>query len=175
MTPIDCNFTTECTTTPCSAQEMCARTIETYTDNRDSSSKWSGGVPNSVYVQQRDISMSYSTCWCFPGDKDCSCGSASGLTADDGGVCRCDKIAPNAARCFDSSGQNGFGCSTLSNVENIVIFNGKEDLFVQWLAGFYLAVGENKESSGFAQFINYDNDQNIQAGHGLPFQAPAWM
>jgi len=68
-----------------------------------------------------------------------------------------------------------FKCGDLSTTRNIVVFNAKEDIFIQWLYGEYLIQGYNEIESGFAELINYDEDQGIQAGHGLPFQAPAWM
>lgn len=43
------------------------------------------------------------------------------------------------------------------------------------LYGFYLTTGYNYPFQNFAKFINYDIDQGLQAGHGLPLQAPSWM
>ncbi|MEM7009432.1 MAG: hypothetical protein AAF462_09895 [Thermodesulfobacteriota bacterium] len=173
-----CNTQNGCSTTPCSSEEMCGRTLESFIINRATGSKWEGGVPASVYNQQRALDKSYDACSCFPDDDNCFCSNNTmNFTPDDGSTCNCDKFAPNHARCFPLTDPTSsiLGCSELSSSEGIVVFNAKEDIFIQWLYGFYLAAGYNNEASGFAKFINYDIDQGLQAGHGLPLQAPSWM
>lgn len=130
-----CTIENDCTTTPCDAQEMCGRVIESFVSNRDSGSKWSGGVPASVYNEQRALDKSYDTCSCFPGDENCSCPSFSfNTTAKDGGPCECDILNPNHAVCFPLFSSK-YGCSDLSNATDMVVFNAKEDIFIQWLYG----------------------------------------
>jgi len=171
-----CNSLGQCDSTPCTQEVMCGRNADTSADNRLSGSKWEGGVPKSVYIQERDLTASYDDCTCFPDNSSCTCKSADpDLNPNDGGVCKCLKTAPNIAQCFSMSPGSGLGCADLSTTRNIVVFNAKEDLFIQWLYGEYLIGGYNANQSGFAELVNYDEDQGIQAGHGLPFQAPAWM
>ena len=171
-----CEILGDCTSTPCTQEEMCGRTLDLFVDNRLSGSKWEGGVPNSVFIQERDLVASYDDCTCFPDNSSCTCEStASDVNPNDGGVCKCLQTDPNIAQCFSMSPGSGLGCADLSTTRNILVFNAKEDIFIQWLYGEYLVQGYNEIESGFAELINYDQDQGIQAGHGLPFQAPAWM
>ena len=170
-----CSLKNNCMTTPCDAEEMCGRVVESFVSNRAQGSKWAGGVPANVYNEQRGLDKSYDTCSCFPGDEKCSCPSFSfSTTAKDGGPCMCNKINPNHAVCFTLFSSN-FGCLQLSNARDMVVFNAKEDIFIQWLYGFYLTTGYNFPFQNYATFINYDIDQGLQAGHGLPLQAPSWM
>ena len=73
-----------------------------------------------------------------------------------------DPASPLATRCTVDS-------------KKMVVFNGKEDIFIQWLYGEFLVEGYNNIEDGFANLVNYDEDQGMQAGHGLPLQSPAWM
>jgi len=171
-----CKISDLCDTTPCPPEEMCGRALDLFVDNRTSSSKWNGGVPNPVYIQERDMVESYNVCNCFPDDQSCSCPSSNpDLNPDDGGVCNCLKLAPNVAVCFSENSESELGCADLTTAERMVVFNGKEDIFIQWLYGEFLVEGYNKIEDGFANLVNYDEDQGMQAGHGLPLQSPAWM
>lgn len=171
-----CNTLGFCDSTPCSQEEMCGRNVDLNVDNRLSGSKWEGGVPNSVYLQERDLDTSYDNCTCFPDHSNCTCKSADpNFNPNDGGVCKCLQTASNIAQCFSKIPDSGLGCADLTTTRNILVFNAKEDLFIQWLYGEYLVQGYNEIKSGFSELVNYDKDQEIQAGHGLTFQAPAWL
>jgi len=176
VTLAPCQVKGDCDTTPCSQEEMCGRILELFTDNRDNKSFWSGGVPNGVYNDERDMVESYNECECFPGTESCTCPNIQPpLNTADGGVCACDLVAANDAVCGPPNMAETVGCSVLSSAEGMVVFNGREDLFIQWLFGQSLVDGYNDLQSGFATLINYDDDTGIQAGHALPLQAPAWM
>lgn len=166
-----------CSTTPCSSEEMCGRAVDRFLFNREpDSSKWLDGVPKDVYNMERGLVASYNVCNCFPDNQSCSCPSSDPkLNPLNGGVCNCVKSAPNNDQCFSSPSNPKLGCADLTTAESIVAFNGKEDLFIQWLSGEFLVEGYNKIMSGFAELVNYDDTVNMQSGHGLPLQAPAWM
>lgn len=174
VTLAPCQVQGNCDTTPCTQEEMCGRALELFTANNGKGSFWSGGVPNNVYIQERDMVESYNECECLPDTDSCSCPDAS-LVPADGGVCACDLMAANNAVCGPPDMAETIGCSVLSSAEGMVVFNGKEDLFIQWLFGQSLVDGYNDLQSGFATLINYDDETGIQAGHALPLQAPAWM
>jgi len=165
-----------CSTTPCSPEEMCGRADMRFITNRLPDSKWDGGVPKDVYIQERNLVASYNTCNCFPDNQSCSCPSPdSDLVPENGGVCRCIKLTPNRARCFSWFFRSRFGCADLTTTESLVVFNGKEDIFIQWLYGKYLVKGYYMAFRRFGKLINYDDNQSLQAGHALPLQSPAWM
>ena len=174
VTLAPCQVQGNCNTTPCTQEEMCGRALELFTANNGEGSFWSGGVPNNVYIQERDMVESYNECECLPDTDSCSCPNAS-LVPADGGVCACDLMAANNAVCGPPDMLETIGCSVLSSAEGMVVFNGKEDLFIQWLFGQSLVDGYNDLQSGFATLINYDDETGMQAGHALPLQAPAWM
>lgn len=172
-----CSVDSKCITTPCSEELMCGRTLNRFLINRTLRiSKWNGGIGDTIYSDQRALDDDYNECSCFPNDSSCTClPPTTGLNPLNGGPCACEEITSNVAECFPSGLFPDLGCSELSATEGIVVFNGKEDIFIQYLFGTYLSIGYNELSSGFATFINYDENTGDQAGHGLPHQSPSWM
>ena len=172
-----CSVDSKCTTTPCNEELMCGRTLNRFLINRTLRiSKWNGGIGDALYSDQRALDDDYNECSCFPNDSSCTClPPTTGLNPLNGGPCACEEITSNFAECFPSGLSPDLGCSELSTTEGIVVFNGKEDIFIQYLFGTYLSIGYNDLSSGFATFINYDESTGEQAGHGLPHQSPSWM
>jgi pimeloyl-ACP methyl ester carboxylesterase len=130
------------------------------------------GVPNSVYVNQREFDHDWGICYCAAAGADftsqqCSCSEAVDISSSNGGVCQChiapgEPQTPLCANCVD-----------LKNSGRLSVINGPEDMFIQWTYGQELVRAYGAQyGSDKVSIATYPGGDG--AGHGVLLQHPKW-
>jgi hypothetical protein len=158
--------------TKCSYLDLnnCRSTIETELLNR-LKLPWSltKGVSHEGFIQGRHQGNDWAVDFCKsagPGfvSEDCQSYGPVLQSINNGGVCKTNADRVNFPVALD--------CAPLTITGHIAVFNGFEDLYVQWTYGLALVRGYNsKYGAGMATLSIYPG----RAGHGILYQHPRWI
>lgn len=167
----------------------------------DNSSHWNGGKDN-VFADERSLIDPYNCCYYLAEDQtlvasDCpyqnDSSSACYQKTDDasnGGVCYCDEDSqdPSTACAYFSASSSesrssavgasdtvATGCSLDSTLENLVVFNGSNDFYIEALYGQMLATDYGGDSTNkyYIESDSLSTTNDGASGHGTPMQYPA--
>lgn len=162
------------TLAPCSPGTACGKMLADYVLNR-MAEPWrrTQGVPQDLYVQQREIVHDWNECVCATPGADfhstgCSCSKPPQLSDSNGGVCQ--SRSGEASRNAPVSSH----CAPLKFSGRLTAIHGQEDLFIQWTYGRALVEAyQQAQGPDKARLVLYDGADG--AGHGVLLQHPRWV
>jgi pimeloyl-ACP methyl ester carboxylesterase len=157
--------------TSCAALATCRKTVAEQLLNRRTW-PWSltNGIPDELYVQQRELAFDYSLCYCSAAGPDfqssgCNCSQPAQMSEANGGVCQTNANPPNRPVSTN--------CAPLHISGTMTVINGPEDLYIQHVYGKALIDAYRQQlGEAKAQLVTYPG--NDGAGHGVLLQHPKW-
>lgn len=125
------------------------------------------GIDDGVYTQEREQSGDWNVVYCaraLPEFRSASCTAYGNVqqSKTNGGVCKTDTANPNKPVAVV--------CDKLTISGKVTLFDGYEDLFVQWTYDRALADGLNAAKPGSASYAIIPES----SGHGILIQHPKW-
>lgn len=153
----------------CTAENNCKPFVDRSLANR-ATLPWliTDGVSHQLYLQQRAQGNDWAVDYCpaaGPSFNSIGCRNFGSVlqSVTNGGVCRTDTSDPNLPVALQ--------CANLTYTGKLVVLNGAEDLFVQWVYGKTMVDAFNRQKgAGAAVHMVYRG----RAGHGILVQHPLW-
>ena len=157
--------------TSCLDLVTCRRTVSEQLVNRRTW-PWSltGGIPDELYVQQRELAFDYSLCYCGAADakfqtSDCHCSAPAQMSETNGGVCQTSANPLNRPVSTN--------CAPIHIGGGMTVINGPEDLYIQHVYGKALVDAYQRQlGEQRVRLVTYPGKDG--AGHGVLLQHPKW-